>query len=176
MNVRNSVVWLLFLLVFLNNRCDFGAKSQPVDYVDPFICSQGDHGHQHPGACMPWGMVILGPDTYPSSLTGNGNWAHSGYNYSDSYARGFSHIRIVGSGGTNPRDRENIVTLLPVVGKTKIEPEKRFYHINKETESASPGFYSVVFDSMNVKVELSATRHAVFTNIRSLKPKKGIFY
>ena len=160
MNIQNSVVWLFLLLVFLISRCDFGAKSQPVDYVDPFICSLGDHGHQHPGACVPWGMVILGPDTYPSSLTGNGNWAHSGYNYTDDYVRGFSHMRIVGSGGTRNSDREKYITLLPVVGQPEINPEKRFYHMDKKSEKAFPGFYGVNLDSLKIQVQLTATAHA----------------
>lgn len=151
---------MAFLLVIC--FCSTNQKKQSVDYVDPFICTQGDHGHQHPGATVPWGMVILGPDTYPSSLTGNGNWAHSGYNYADSYVRGFSHIRIVGSGGTRSYDREKIITMLPLIGKPETDPEKRYYHIDKKSETAAPGYYSIIMDSMDIKVELSVTRHSGF--------------
>src|SRR5690554_2701048 len=68
--------------------------SQPVDYVDPFICTEGDHGQWHPSALGPFGLVKLGPDTYPSSMESNGDWglAHSGYNYADTIIRGFSHF------------------------------------------------------------------------------------
>ena len=165
------------LIVFYIIGCHSGFKKKaPVDYVNPFICSEGDHGHQHPGACVPWGMVVLGPDTYPSSLTGNGNWAHSGYNYSDSYVRGFSHIRIVGSGGTSIRDRENMVTLLPGTGNAEIKPEKRFTHIDKSTEKASPGIYSVELDSAQIKVDLSATAHTGFHKYTFPKTEQAFIF
>jgi putative alpha-1,2-mannosidase len=83
-------------------------------YVDPFICTLGDHGQLYPGAVVPFGMVKLSPDTYPGSLTGNGNWAHSGYNYADTKIRGFSHLRIGGAGGTKIYDRSWIFSLLPL--------------------------------------------------------------
>ncbi|HPI74597.1 MAG TPA: hypothetical protein PLZ01_14385, partial [bacterium] len=55
--------------------CSRTDRKKSVDYVDPFICTLGDHGHLFPGAVVPFGMVKLGPDTYPSSLTGSGDWA-----------------------------------------------------------------------------------------------------
>ena len=56
-------------IAFVCSRMD---RKKNVDYVDPFICTLGDHGHLFPGAVVPFGMVKLGPDTYPSSLIGSG--------------------------------------------------------------------------------------------------------
>ena len=141
--------------------CTTHTKST-IDYVNPFICTQGDHGHQHPGAVVPWGMVKLGPDTYPSSLTGNGNWAHSGYNYSDNEIRGFSHLRIVGSGGTKIYDREWLISLLPIVGNPEITPEKCVAPIDKQSETAKPGFYHVVLNDHKIQADLTSTKHCGF--------------
>ncbi|MBV6645590.1 MAG: glycoside hydrolase family 92 protein, partial [Cyclobacteriaceae bacterium] len=64
--------------------------AQPItQYVDPFIGSEGG-GHVFVGACLPFGMVKLGPD-----MVGHSN---SGYR-SDSKVEGFSHTHVSGTGG-----------------------------------------------------------------------------
>ncbi|MBN2356777.1 GH92 family glycosyl hydrolase, partial [candidate division KSB1 bacterium] len=113
------------------------------------------------GAVMPWGMVLLGPDTYPSSLTGNGNWAHSGYNYLDGQVRGFSHLRITGSGGGgNPSDRQWLVWTLPGIGQPELQPGKCYTSMDKTSEQARAGYYSVRLDSLDIRVELTAGVHS----------------
>ena len=52
--------------------------------VNPFI-GTGGHGHAFPGACAPFGMVQLSPDTRI-----DGSWdGCGGYHYSDSLLYGF---------------------------------------------------------------------------------------
>ena len=36
--------------------------SEKLNYVDPFI-GTGGHGHTHPSAVAPFGMIQAGPDT-----------------------------------------------------------------------------------------------------------------
>ena len=43
-------------------------EKQPVDYVDPFICTQDDHGHWHPSALAPFGLVKLGARYLPGKF------------------------------------------------------------------------------------------------------------
>ncbi|MBN2356662.1 hypothetical protein JXO59_11165, partial [candidate division KSB1 bacterium] len=105
-----------------------------VDYIDPFICTLGDHGHLFPGAVVPFGMVKLGPDTYPSSLTGDGGWAHSGYNYADDRVRGFSHVRIESSGGTAIYDRSWYLSLLPYTGYMSTARDSVSVAMDKQSE------------------------------------------
>lgn len=156
---------LVFLLSLGLISASFGL-AQPehelLKYVDPFICSEGDHGHLHPGAVMPWGMVQLGPDTYPSSLPGNGNWAHSGYNFLDQYVRGFSHLRIAGSGGANPSDRQWLIWTLPGIGRPEFKAERCYTSMAKKSEKAAPGYYSAFLDSLQIKVELTVAQHSGF--------------
>ena len=51
--------------------------SEKLNYVDPFI-GTGGHGHTHPSAVAPFGMIQAGPDTRISGWD-----SASGYHYND---------------------------------------------------------------------------------------------
>jgi predicted alpha-1,2-mannosidase len=122
--------------------CSTGSKD-PVKFVEPFI-GTGGHGHTYPGATLPFGMVQLSPDT---RLTG---WdGCSGYHYSDNVIYGFSHTHLSGTGVSDYGD----ILLMPVVGSAT-STTSAFRH---EKETASPGYYSVLLDDHNIKVELTVT-------------------
>lgn len=78
----------------------------PVDYVDMKI-GTGGHGHVFVGANTPFGMVQLGPTSWPQSW----DWC-SGYHDSDSTVIGFSHTHLSGTGIGDLFD----VTAMPVIG------------------------------------------------------------
>ena len=89
--------------------CQSGPRTTgdgPAAYVDPFIGS-GGHGHVFVGACVPFGLVQLGPTSIPQSW----DWC-SGYHHSDSTVIGFSHTHLSGTGIGDLFD----VTVMPVVG------------------------------------------------------------
>ena len=88
-------------------------KRLPYDYVNPFIGTSGDHGQLFPGALLPYGMVKLSPDTYPSAVN---KQAHSGYNYLDEKIMGFSHVRLGGEGCSGAGG--NILVLPSVAAKS----------------------------------------------------------
>jgi predicted alpha-1,2-mannosidase len=131
----------------------------PLDYVNPFV-GTGGHGHTFPGATAPFGMVQLSPDTRLDGWDGC-----SGYHYSDSVVYGFSHTHLSGTGCSDYGD----ILLMPTTGQVKLDNgfktgvghgySSRF---SKKTEKASPGYYSVMLDDYNVKVELTATTRAGF--------------
>ena len=159
-NKRLYVSFVVLAALFLFNSCTKQPGKRPVDYVDPFISTEDDHGQWHPSALVPFGMVKLGPDTYPSSLTGDGDFAHSGYNYADSMVRGFSHFHKGSSGGTAIRDRAGNLSVMPFTGN----PSESFFKkpvaaIDKSTETAFPGFYSVFLNQAQIQVELTAATH-----------------
>ena len=113
------------------------------DYVDPFVGTAGT-GHTFPGACVPFGMIQAGPDT------GNGDWAHcSGYVYGDTNLYGFSQTHLNGTGCADLGD----VRLLPFTS----EDVPEFLPMDKATERASPGSYTVT--AGGVKVEVTATEY-----------------
>ena len=143
-------------------RARSGAAALPADAritanlsseVDVFIGS-GGHGHTFPGACVPFGMVQLSPDTY------NADWdACSGYHYSHGSIMGFSHTHLSGTGIGDMMD----VLLVPAIGPVKLNPgplddpdagyRQRFEHAD---EAASPGYYRVRLET-GIEAELTAT-------------------
>ncbi len=126
-------------------------------YVNPFI-GTGGHGHTHPGAMLPHGMIQPGPDTRIDGWD-----SCSGYYYEDSTINGFAHTRFSGTGCADFGD----FLLMPTVGEQKVEylgkeSQQRpfasaFSHRN---EYAEPGYYSVFLDTYGVKAELTATERA----------------
>ena len=82
----------IILFTALSVICCTSAKSvheNPLDYVDPFICTEGDNGMLYPGPAMPFGMVHLSPETEGDS--------HVGYYYEDELSKG-SRIPHAGGG------------------------------------------------------------------------------
>jgi predicted alpha-1,2-mannosidase len=133
---------------------------QPTDYVDPFICTQGDHGQWLPAALVPFGMVELGPDTYPGSLIADGDIAHGGYDYADHQLRGFSHMHRGSSGGVGITDRAGILSFVPYIHA----PSDTFFvnpvlEFEKSSEEAKAGYYKTNLIRDQIQVELTAAAH-----------------
>src|ERR1035437_9412526 len=127
------------------------AAKHPVEELLPMV-GTADHGHAYPGAIVPFGMVQLSPDTPIQGWDGC-----SGYHYTDSAIRGFSHTHLAGTGCGCLGD----VLLMPTVGEVQLEagsPGKgytsRFSHAD---ELAVPGYYRVLLQDPQVTAELTAT-------------------
>jgi predicted alpha-1,2-mannosidase len=119
-----------------------------TQFVNPFIGTEGT-GHTFPGPCLPFGMVQPSPDNRDQG------WDYtSGYQYRDSTIIGFSQTRANGTGISEFGD----VLLQPV---TDSRTEKFGEGYNKQTERATPGYYSVTLRNQ-VKVELSASERVAF--------------
>jgi predicted alpha-1,2-mannosidase len=125
------------------------------DLVNPFV-GTGGHGHTFPGACVPFGMVQLSPDTRPNGTT---DWdGASGYHYSDSVIYGFSHTHLSGTGVSDLCD----VLLMPF-GRTKNtskEPDQWSSGFDHEKEEAYAGYYAVYLPDAQVNAELTATQRS----------------
>ncbi len=147
-NVKSNAMKKIFLLLSFAAFLNISGFSQSVnDYVDLFICTAGDHGQLDPAACVPFGMVKLGPDTYPVN--------HSGYNYQAEYITGFSHNRV---GGVGCKGVGGNIRILPGVGELV---SKSLYV--KSTEKAEPGYYEVTFNN-GIQAQLAATNHTGIHN------------
>jgi len=124
------------------------------DFVNPFIGTAG-HGHTYPGATLPFGMMQLSPDTRLDGWDGC-----SGYHYSDSYIYGFSHTHLSGTGVSDYGD----ILLMPTQGIefNNGSDDKKGYRASfqHKNEIAKPGFYSVLLDDTNIKVELSVAKRS----------------
>jgi len=128
-------------------------------YVDPFI-GTGGHGHTFPGAMRPFGMVQISPDTRLEDWDGS-----SGYHYSDPTIMGFSHTHLSGTGAPEFCD----ILLMPTLGKIQMQvgdekDSSTGYRssFNHHSETASPGYYSVLLDDYQVKAELTASTRSGF--------------
>lgn len=119
-----------------------------IDYVDQFAGSSGSRWMIGPGPWMPFGMVKLMPDNEDA------HWK-AGYEYNVENIMGFSHIHEWTMTG---------LLMIPTTGDLKIQPgtEKQPDYgyrsrINKKTETARIGYYSVDLTDYNIQAELTAT-------------------
>lgn len=149
---------VLCLLAGCKPAPDSGLLSDEIKYVDPFI-GTGFHGHTFPGATRPFAMVQVSPDTHIMGWD-----ASSGYHYDDREIYGFSHTHLSGTGIGDLGD----VALLPFSGSDSIKPVGLF---NKDTEKATPGFYTVRLDNFGVNVELTSTDKVGFHKYTYDNPK-----
>lgn len=137
-------------IVLLGFLCSF-QEQHPIDYtqyVNNFIGTDGT-GHTFPGPCMPFGMVQPGPDN-----TDKGWDYTSGYQFKDPTIIGFSQTRANGTGISEFGD----ILLQPLTTNKKDDFGETY---RKETEKASPGYYTVTL-SNQVKVELTCTNRVAF--------------
>jgi len=179
MKISKNSIFLFALLTFtLFSSCEkknvkdaVNSAKRPVDYVDPFIGTDF-FGHTFPGATVPFAMVQLSPDNDTEGWTYS-----SGYSYPDNTIMGFSHTHLSGTGYTGLGD----VLIMPTVGdKIQVMPgpkdntslgyRSKFSH---ENETASPGYYSVMLDDYNIKVELTATKRVGFHRYTFPKAQKA---
>ncbi|MGE0089526.1 MAG: GH92 family glycosyl hydrolase [Bacteroidales bacterium] len=161
----------LIILVGFTALCCYSCQEKnPVDYVNPFI-GTGGHGHTYPGATVPFGMVQLSPDTRLEGWDGC-----SGYHYSDSIIYGFSHTHLSGTGIADYCD----ILLMPTTDKYylnngyKGDISKGYGSLySKKTEKAKPGYYSVILDDGDIKVELTTSPRVGFHKYRFPYNKKA---
>lgn len=119
-------------------------------YVNPLI-GNADNGHTFPGACVPFGLIQVSPES------GTGSWRYcSGFNYDDDFIDGFTQTHLNGTGLPDLGD----VLMLPYCGNLPDSVYRSRY--NKETQKASAGYYSVDLTDAHVGVELTATSRTAF--------------
>jgi len=154
-------------MIIMCTALTMNAKSQQrmIDYVKPLVGTKS-MGHTFPGACAPFGLVQLSPDTEMVPHNINGVYQKdayrycAGYQYEDSTIVGFSHTHLNGTGHSDLGD----ILIMPTTGELQLDrgtaqhPEtgyrSRFSH---KKEKASPGYYSVFLDDYGIQAEMTAT-------------------
>ncbi|SEG26480.1 glycoside hydrolase domain-containing protein [Flavobacterium urumqiense] len=111
--------------------------SSPVEKVNVFLGTSGDHGQMSPSASSPFNMMSIGPQTYPH--------IHSGYEHLAKEFLGFTHSRIEGVGCLGSGGNLLIKPILDNNSNTLLL---------KKQESASPGFYQVAFEN-GIRAQMS---------------------
>ncbi|MBP9209573.1 MAG: GH92 family glycosyl hydrolase [Saprospiraceae bacterium] len=114
--------------------------------VNPFV-GTGGHGHTFPGACYPFGMMQLSPDTRTEGWD-----ACSGYHFSDTAILGFSHTHLSGTGVPDYCD-----FLVTPLRSDEGWPNFRLKGIplTKGREEARAGYYRVNFPAEGIDAELT---------------------
>lgn len=126
------------------------SAQEPADYVNPFIGGAAN-GHTFPGACVPFGLVQSSP------VTGALGWQYCAeYLHSDSRVWGFTQTHLNGTGCVDLGD----VLVMPSTAR-KARTDYRSL-MDKQTEKAAPGYYTVELTETGVKAELTATPHVAF--------------
>lgn len=136
------------------------------DYVNPFIgattntqMARAEHGlgKTFPGAATPWGMTQVSPNT----ITGGDNG--SGYSYEHRTIEGFALTQMSGIGWYG--DLGNFL-VMPTTGPlhtfrgTEENPEEGYRsRYDKQSETATAGYYSVHLTDYDIRTELTATPH-----------------
>ncbi len=117
------------------------------EWVNPFVGTDG-HGHTFPGACLPFGMVQLSPDTRI-----DGSWdGCSGYHYTDTLIYGFSHTHLSGTGVSDYGDMH----FMPLTTQPDLSAPQYAQAFKHQNEQASPGWYQVKFNN-GIEVQLTAS-------------------
>ena len=161
--IKHLVGYLAISFVAMSSAM---ATNDVTSYVNPIIGTNG-MGHTFPGACVPFGLVQLSPDTDTIPHNVDGKYQPrayeycAGYQYKDSSIVGFSHTHFSGTGHSDLGD----ILIIPTTGKLKLNPgtatnpdsgyRSRYSH---DTEVSRPGYYSVTLSDYGVKAELTTTK------------------
>lgn len=133
------------------------SDEEMLELANPFFGSSGQgfsYGAGTPAVQVPLGMVRLGPDT--GTGTSYAVFQHfSGYDFVDEWTLGFSHLHFVGTGVP---DYGNL-RVLPLGEEPDLSRTRWATPMDKDTEDASPGYYTVELPESGVRVELSASAH-----------------
>ena len=137
---------------------------RPVDYANPLVGTaplqdpklignapppgeQLYSGFTSPGAKLPHSMTEMAPMNANLPLQYVAG-VPATYYYPNRTIFGFSYGGYGGAGGP---------VLSPVVGDWALPPQRTPSVYDKKSETASPGYYSVVLDDFRVKAEMTAT-------------------
>ncbi len=151
------------LLVLLVSLTISALARDPMDDVDTIIGAKSEGGNlgggkTFPGACVPFGMVQLSPDT----ITGGDNGA--GYSYYHPSIEGFSFTHMSGVGAYG--DLGNLL-VMPMTGPLQFQSginaldlyqgsvegwRSGYSHSNEITRA---GYYAVTLDRYKVRAEMS---------------------
>ena len=142
-------------------------RPAPADYVDPFIgasTSIAEAGVYHglgktfPGAATPWGLVQVSPNT----ITGGDN--APGYSYEHETIEGFAFTQMSGVGWYG--DFGNFL-VMPTTGPMYTTAglqdgsvEGWRSRFDKDSETASAGYYSAFLTDYGILAEATAAPHS----------------
>jgi predicted alpha-1,2-mannosidase len=165
-DVKKILFIILYGIIFSSVEAQ---QKQPVDYADPLMGTSESRWMLNPGVTMPFGMVQLSPDNQSDG------WK-TGYEYTISSISGFSHIHSWTMGGLSVMPTVGIINprIFPATEPTTTgSTSGHRSRIDKSTEQASPGYYSVELLNYKIKTELTSTTRCGFFRLTFPQTKEG---
>ena len=155
--MKVEILIVSILLVSLSSCSHKQTNKTPSDWVDVFVGTSNSRWMLGPYATAPFGMVQLGPDN-------QGQVWMSGYEYAINSVSGFSHIHAWTMAGLRmmPATTDLVFNDRPVDAAYKGGDAGYHSRIEKETEKASPGYYSVYLYDHDVLAEMTVTTRCGF--------------
>jgi len=143
---------ITFIVTLFLARTAFAQHTNHLPYVNPFIGTAqsnvltkwGSEGGTYPGAVAPSGFIQLSPETRFGK----------GYSYGDSAICYFSCFRHMSG---FPQGSAGGFYVMPVNLAGEFEPQKYSRKFSHNHETASPGYYKVMFDDDHSTAEAIAT-------------------
>lgn len=152
--MKNRLLLVLILNITSFHFTIAQDKYDPIEYVNMFTGTSNSRWMLGPYAGVPYGMVQLGPDNQESG------WM-AGYDYSIMNVTGFSHIHAWTMAGLMVMPATQDFTKDNGASSKAYRGAGAGFHsrIFKETEKASPGYYTCELFDADCKAELTATTH-----------------
>jgi predicted alpha-1,2-mannosidase len=153
-----SFIYPLISIAFFS--CVGKIYSQQAGYINPFIgtSTTGNFGKTIPGACTPFGLVQLSPNT----ITGGDNG--SGYSYEHEFMEGFAFTQMSGIGWYGDLGNflvlPSIDTLMTFAGRNSKFGRGYRTRYSKTGETAQAGYYAVTLSDYGIRAELTAAPHS----------------
>lgn len=155
------------LLLVITACCARQAAAQYVKQgeltglVNVFLGTSGDHGQLSPAANSPFGLLSIGPQTYPSN--------HAGYEFLAKEFLGFTHNRFEGTGC---RGSGGNILLKPFLGDTGAIQKP----LIKLKDVAGPGYYNCSFtNGIKAAISVNGNSGSHQYQFPSQKTQKSIY-
>ncbi len=167
------VVWLCCFLIVPA----IFAKA-PVEYANPLVGTASLDDPELLGNAPPPGEEAYTGFTFPgpalphrSSLLGpiNKDLTEAAGNHGIIFPYIHSRHTMIGFSGPGPD-----LTIMPVVGDWTVPPDRSYASpYDKASETASPGYYSVLFPDTGIRTELTTTERIAYYRFTFPKTERG---
>ena len=164
-----NILFGIILICFLLCACTERKAESLLTYVDTRIGTAAsitktaglfgkkteEYGQVIPAVLEPNGMNFWTPQTQDTERK-----CKAPYYYRDSLMQGFRNSHWIVGGCTQDYGS---MTLMPVAGTLKCQPEARASRFNHQTETATPAYYAVTLEDYHIQAEMTGrSRSAIF--------------
>lgn len=142
------------------------APYDPTTLVDPFIATGGIGGETasvSPGASMPFGLVLVGPDTRTVAYGPLSAYHCAGYHYDDDAITAISMTHAHGMGVVDYGGVPWLARASWDDGYT--DKKTRMATFSHDSEDAGPGWYTVELTDDGTLVEIAATERGAVVRL-----------